>query len=119
MNEVKKAFGIDDATKAQAAALYRKSVCKLVNKNYCAIDNDAHTELSAIFGEYWVAESRQLCDVKTLKFINNAFNYANFTLGIRGKFIATAQEVTAANERVSDNKLQAIAAQMNEVLTFI
>lgn len=121
MNYVKQAYALNDNKKQQAIALYKKAVSELVHKDYVHIVDDAHTELSAIFGQYWLVNNRgtgafwlngALCAEA-----NIAFNYANFTLGIDDKFIALAKELVADELRISDTELKAMSKQMNSILT--
>ena len=50
MNYVKQAYALSDSKKQAALQLYKEAVVELVQKDYCMQVNDAHTELSAIFG---------------------------------------------------------------------
>jgi hypothetical protein len=48
---------------------------------------------------------------------NVAFNYANFTLGIRGRFTELAKSLVAESECVDNAELKKMAKQMDSVLT--
>ena len=121
-NEVKQAFAISDTEKQLALKLYEQAVVKLVNKHYVMQDDDAHTELSAIFGVDWLQAHNKTSLVffsaKMYAQANIAFNYANLMLGVKGMFVKTAQRLVKANERVSDLELTRIALEMNCLLTF-
>ena len=121
MNYVKQAYALESNKKESAKRIYGDAVREMVNKNYERLIDDAHVELSAIFGQMWVSE-RMLKHQETfsstlLAESNVAFNYANFTLGISGRFIAYAKELVSKNDRIDDKKLKAITKQMNCMLT--
>lgn len=121
MNYVKQAYALDGNEKEVAKNIYKDAVEEFVNKNYKRRTYDAHTELSAIFGEMWVY--RQIGDdgaklsYELMAEANVAFNYANFTLGISGRFTEYAKELVAKANRVSDKELAAMTKQMNCMLT--
>ena len=121
MNYIKQAYALDTAKKQQAIELYKKAVCELVHKDYVMREDDAHTELSAIFGVSWLCANKSnnafWLDRDLYAEANVAFNYANFTLGTSNKFFATAKELVAEDERVSEAQLRKIDEQMNCYLT--
>ena len=121
-NEVKQAFAISGTEKQLALKLYEQAVVKLVNKHYVMQDDDAHTELSAIFGVDWLSTHNKnglaFYSAKMYAQANIAFNYANIMLGIKGGFIKTAKRLVKENERVSDLELKRVAIEMNCLLTF-
>lgn len=119
MCEVTKAFAIDVAEKALAISIYECSVIELANKNYKRDYDDAHVELSAIFGQNWLCAKRMVFNLKSAKQANNAFNYANIKLGARGKFIETAERLLDAHEIVDKRTLAAIADEMDALLTVV
>ena len=120
-NEVKQAYALSFENKQKALAFYEEAVSVLVNKNYVMCIDDAHTDLSAIFGQFWVFRMRTSgafwLDAKLYAEANVAFNYANFTLGISNKFIVLAKKLVGDSERISDNTLKSYAKDMNSVLT--
>jgi len=120
-NEVKQAYSLTNEKKQHALDLYKKAVIEMVNKNYEMRVDDAHTELSAIFGADWVFTMRSngnfLFDASLYAEANVAFNYANFTLGINGEFIKLAKSLVSIEERVDDAILQSMSKKMNSVLT--
>jgi hypothetical protein len=73
--------------------------------------NDAHTELSAIFGQQWLFTQRGSgkfwLDSALYAEANIAFNYANLTLGIDGRFVALAESLVNAEQRISNKELKA------------
>lgn len=121
-NEVKQAFAISDTEKQLALKLYEQAVVKLVNKQYVMQDEDAHTELSAIFGVDWLSTHNKngllFLNAKMYAKANIAFNYANIMLGIKGGFIKTAKRLVKENECVSGLKLKRMSADMDCLLTF-
>lgn len=121
MDHVRQAYELSDEKKQLAKALYKQAVIELVNKNYVARVGDAHTELSAIFGVNWLANNKRNAlfwlDCALYAEANVAFNYANFTLGMKKRFVATAKELVANEERVSDSELKKMAKQMDSILT--
>lgn len=121
MNYVKQAFSISDETKKMALEIYKESVKEMVHKKYRALDNDAHVELSAIFGIKWMAinKSNNLTWASPSMYAkaNIAFNYANFPYCKKPKFIELAKELVVDAERVKEVELDAIASQMNCILT--
>ena len=122
MNYVKQAFSISDETKKMAVEIYKESVKEIVHKDYTALDNDAHVELSAIFGVKWVNITNKSNDLvwaspSMYAQANIAFNYANLLYCKQPKFIELAKELVNDIERVKYDELDAIASQMNCILT--
>lgn len=121
MNYVKQAYALRNSKKQQAIALYKKAVSELVHKDYVHSVDDAHTELSAIFGQYWMVGNRGdgafWMDCALYAEANIAFNYANLSLGIEGRFTDLAKELVANDLRISDSELKAMGKQMNSILT--
>jgi hypothetical protein len=121
MNYVKQAYALSDSKKQAALQLYKEAVVELVQKDYCMQVSDAHTELSAIFGTKWLFTQRESgmfwMDAKKYAEANVAFNYANFTLGISGRFTELAKSLVAESVRVSNGELKKMAKQMDSVLT--
>lgn len=121
MNYVKQAFAINETQKIAAQKLYKKAVAKLVNKQYIPWVEDAHTELSAIFGVMWLSERCQegprTPDLNFYASANVAFNYANLNLGAQGKFKSLAKSLVSEQEIVADQRLDAMTEQMNSILT--
>lgn len=121
MNYVKQAYALSDSKKQAALQLYKEAVMELVQKDYCMRVEDAHTELSAIFGTKWLFTQREsgmfIFDAKKYAEANVAFNYANFTLGISGRFIELAKGLVVESERASNAQLKKMAKQMDSVLT--
>lgn len=121
MNYIKQAYELDAVKKQSATSLYKDAVSELVRKDYVLRVNDAHTELSAIFGQNWLMINRDSgkfwLDSALYAEANIAFNYANLTLGIDGGFVNLAKSLVATDERISDKELQAMSKQMNSVLT--
>jgi hypothetical protein len=121
MDYIKQAYELDAAKKLQAKELYKRAVCELVHKDYVMQEDDAHTELSAIFGVNWLQENCTnnlfWLDRALYAEANVAFNYANFTLGTSNKFLATAKELVAEDQRVSEALLSKMDEQMDCYLT--
>ena len=121
MNYVQQAYELDAVKKQSAIAIYKDAVSELVRKDYVMRIDDAHTELSAIFGQSWVMTKRGngmfLFNSALYAEANVAFNYANFNLGIEGRFVDLAKELVAESERISDGELKAMSKQMNSILT--
>ncbi len=121
MNYVKQAFAISSEQKEEAINLYKESVKELVNKEYISLGNDAHVELSAIFGIKWMSKRLTsgilMLDARFYADANVAFNYANLLNCKRDDFIKLAKSLVKNEERVDDNKLREIAMQMNCLLT--
>ena len=120
MNYVKQAYELSAVKKQQALDLYKESVVELVNKNYVLRVSDAHTDLSSIFGTYWVFRNRGSGafwkDTALYAEANIAFNYANLNLGISGGFIKLAKELVNKSERKSDKELEVFASYMDSIL---
>ena len=121
MNYVKQAYALDDSKRQQAIALYKKAVSELIRKDYVHSVDDAHTELSAIFGQHWLVSNRGAgafwMDCALYAEANVAFNYANLNLGIEDRFTELAKELVADETRISDSELKAMSKQMNSILT--
>ncbi len=118
---VKQAYSLSSEKKQHALNLYKKAVVELVNRNYVMLVDDAHTELSSIFGLDWLFSQKGngnfLADKSLCAEANIAFNYANLTLSISGRFVQLAKELVADNERVDNATLKSMAKQMNSILT--
>lgn len=121
MNYVKQAYELAADKKVLAKELYEQAVTKLVSKTYTLRIYDAHTDLSAIFGELWLLKNKKdnafLTDWSLYAEANVAFNYANLNYGISGRFIDLAKTLVAADKRVCNKQLAKMARQMNSVLT--
>lgn len=121
MNYVKQAYELSADKKQHALALYKNAVVELVSKDYVLRVDDAHTELSAIFGQYWLMTQRGSgafwLDSVLYAEANIAFNYANLTLGIDGRFIALAESLVDAEQRIGKKELKAMSKQMDSILT--
>jgi hypothetical protein len=121
MNYVQQAYELDAVKKQSAIAIYKDAVSELVRKDYVLRVDDAHTELSAIFGQSWLVTNRGSgafwIDSALYAEANVAFNYANFNLGIEGRFVELAKSLVADSERISDIELKAMSKQMNSILT--
>lgn len=121
MNYVDQAYSLTKEQKNTAKALYKESVKELINKQYKYECDDAHTELSAIFGEkYLISEGSNGAfwhDAQQYAQANTAFNYANLNLGISGRFIKLSKELVCDDERISDERLIEMSEQMNCILT--
>jgi hypothetical protein len=121
MDYVKQACELSADKKQQAVSLYKSAVIELVNKNYVLRIDDAHTELSAIFGQNWLIANKSngkfWLDKSLFAEANIAFNYANLTLGISGRFVALAESLVNAEQRISNKQLKAISKQMDSILT--
>jgi len=120
-DEVKQAYELSGEKKQHALDLYKKSVVELVNQNYKMRADNAHTELSTIFGVDWLFTMRSngdfLRDMSLYAEANVAFNYANLTLGISGRFVELAKSLVAVDERVDNATLKSMAKQMDSILT--
>lgn len=125
MDYVKQAFGLESNKKEAAKHIYGEATKELVHKDYSPGiymgQFDAHTELSAIFCEMWV-EERMITDgvaysAELMAEANLAFNYANFNLGISGRFADYAKGLVKQAERISDKRLNTYTKEMNCMLT--
>lgn len=121
MNEVTQAFELDVKKKADALAIYEEAVRVLVHKDYIAEADNAHTELSVLFGGRWfcvqLMAGTALMKDELLAEANVAFNYANIVLGVNGKYKEMAKRLVSDAERVSDAQLHEMQLQMHNVLT--
>lgn len=121
MNYVKQAYELSADKKQQAIALYKNAVSELVHKDFVMRIDDAHTELSAIFGQHWLAMNRGAgafwMDFALYAEANVAFNYANFNLSLEGRFVELAKSLVADEERISDCEIEDMSRQMNSILT--
>jgi len=121
MDYVKQAFALSNEKKELALALYKKSVAELVQKDYEMQVDDAHTELSSIFGEKWlIANSNGIDFFMNFDLYaesNIAFNYANFRLGTDEKFVKLAKELVCKSTRINDKQINSMAKTMNYMLT--
>jgi hypothetical protein len=125
MNFIKQAFGLESDKKEAAKRIYGEATKDLVRKDYSPGIHmgkfDAHTELSAIFGGMWF-EERMIKEGVTfseelMAEANLAFNYANFNLGISGRFADYAKGLVKQAERINDKQLNAYTKEMNCMLT--
>lgn len=121
MNYIKQAYELSADKKQHAIALYKRSVGQLVNKDYVSRVVDAHTELSAIFGQYWLMTKRGSGafwqDSALHAEANIAFNYANLTLGMSGMFVALAKSLVEDGDRIGERELEAMSRKMDSILT--
>ena len=121
MNYVQQAYELDAVKKQSAIAIYKDAVSELVHKDYVMRIDDAHTELSAIFGQSWLMTNRGSgafwLDSALYAEANIAFNYANLTLGIDGRCVDLAKSLVATEQRISDKELKAMSKQMDSILT--
>lgn len=121
MNYVKQAYALSASKKVLAKELYEQAVAKLVCKDYVLRIHDAHVDLSAIFGELWLLRNKNngafWNDWNLYAEANVAFNYANLSLGIKGKFFELARQIVADERRVEDIKLKKMTKQMDSILT--
>jgi hypothetical protein len=121
MDYVKQAFALSNEKKELALTLYKKSVAELVQKDYEMQVDDAHTELSSIFGEKWlIANSNGIDFFMNFDLYaesNIAFNYANFRLGTDEKFVKLAKELVCKSTRINDKQINSMAKTMNYMLT--
>jgi hypothetical protein len=121
MDYVKQAFALSNEKKELALTLYKKSVAELVQKDYEMQVDDAHTELSSIFGEKWlIANSNGIDFFMNFDLYaesNIAFNYANFRLGTDEKFVKLAKELVCKSTRINDKQINSMAKTMNYILT--
>jgi hypothetical protein len=122
MDHVKQALSISNEKKAHALRLYKQAVSEIVRKDYTPMDDDAHVDLSAVFGMKYVEEylngGERIIDSKVYAESNIEFNYANCLHSRKDDFITLAKTLVPKNERVDDKKLKKIAGQMNCILTF-
>lgn len=122
INYVKRAFEIDDESKALALECYKNSVTHLADKKFMWFGNCAFTKLREIFLCQWMMkkyDSRYEGDmIEFNKETVDAFNYANFNLGQHGEFINTAKELVAADRRVSDERLRELSDSMMFLAVF-
>ncbi len=121
MDYVEQAFSISDDAKKMALKIYKESVKKIVHKDYIALQNDTHVELSAIFGNKWLIANKSINPVwrnpSMIAQANVAFNYANLLHCKKSIFIELAKQLVVDFERVKDHELEAIASQMYCILT--
>ena len=121
MDLIKQAFSLEASKKQLAIEVYKTAVRGLVNKDYSMSVDDAHTELSSIFGQLWFAKQTTMgnyeLNAQFYADTNVAFNYANFMLGTDDRFIKLSKDVLSEEHRVEDAKLKIYAKHMNCVLT--
>ena len=122
MSLVAKAFNIDAESKALAKAIYRKAFRQLA-ENFGNWDvANAHTQLSVEFGELCIMYAeRGNYDMEAVRRANNAFNYANLTLGTEQKILVTAKEVLESTNYNVANMfwLKRRAAEFDVLLTTV
>lgn len=94
MNLIQKAYSLSNEHKLRAKQIYKKALHNIARSFGDWDTSNAHTQLSAAFGELWVlyVEGGQF-DYAAMCRANNAFNYANLELGVEGKIFVTAREV--------------------------
>jgi len=121
IDHLKQAFSISDEQKAEALAIYEESVSELVRRDYIAQDEDAHTDLSGIFGVKWIVRRNPggqfWKNPQLYAEANIAFNYANCRHSKKHKFIELAKQLVNDSDRVNDETLNRIASEMNCILT--
>jgi hypothetical protein len=121
MDHVKQAFSMNNQDKSKAKKIYADAVKQFVNNDYVPAHTDTFVDLSALFGMRWLLD-RWMQDgvwggLGLYAEANTAFNYANLTIRQERKFVALAQSLVPKENRVSDARLDTIAAQMNCFLT--
>jgi hypothetical protein len=113
---VQRAYEIDDETKALALECYKESVTQIANKHFMWFGDCAFTKMREIFLSKWMIKKYHLHFEGELSDLNretiDAFNYANFTLGLHDEFINTAKQVVADDKRVSDEQLKDLSDSM-------
>ena len=123
MNEVIKAYALDAEKKQLALELYKKCAAIIVNPDYRPACECAFTDLSALFGMHWFMTRRytmrDIRDPALYAGANNAFNYANFRLGARNKFVALTSNLVPEHRRVSNKRILNISRQLDQVLTAV
>jgi hypothetical protein len=119
MTQVAKAYSLNAKHKVVALMLYKQALNELVETHGAWQCSNAHTQLSANFGVKWLEYNFKGTRLAYEDYAaaNNAFNYANLTLGIEERFLKTAQEVLEDNYGLNLQWLSAAAKQMNCLLT--
>ena len=121
MNYVRQALGISDEKMALAIKLFKEAVAEIANKNYKVEVEDVLIELSAIFGNKWLHSQRHGVsfwhEAMLYTEAKVAFNYANLAIGMRGQFITLAKQLVTDELRVSDERLEIMSNQLEDILT--
>ena len=122
MSLVAKAYSIDNEKKVIAKSIYKSALERLAY-NFGSWDvESAHAQLSVEFGELWVMYvERGNYDMDAVRRANNAFNYANLTLGTEQKILDTAKEVLDSAKYNEANVfwLKRRAAEFDALLTTV
>ena len=100
--------------------MYDKAVAEMTHEAYTRISDDWLMELSAIFGEHYLAEIG-VCAARGLaadvvKKTNRVFNAAHVARGINGAFYETVERSTGHWRRVDDRTLAEIDAGLQALV---
>ncbi len=111
---------IKDNEKDLALAIYKESVTRLGNKNFCYLDTDSCIALYNVFRSLWfmkhASTTQGMVDIEVVTSAYRAFNYANMTLGTRGRFVALAETLIPEADRRDRKALVKMSRQMNDII---
>ena len=103
-----------------ALSVYDKAVAEMTHETYTRISDDWLIELSAIFGERYLAElgvcAARGQDVDVVKKTNRMFNAAHVVRGINGAFYETVERSAERRRRVDDRTLAAMDVDLQALV---
>ena len=110
---------IKDNEKDLALAIYKESVTRLGNKNFCYLDT-CSSDLYDVFRNLWfmnhASTTQGMVDIEVVTSAYRAFNYANMALGTRGRFVALAETLIPEADRRDRKTLVAMSRDMNGII---
>ena len=111
---------IKDNEKDLAFAVYKESVTRLGNKNFCYLDTDSCIALYNVFRNLWfmnhASTTQGMVDIEVVTSAYRAFNYANIALGTRGRFVALAETLIPEADRRDRKTLVEMSRDMNGII---
>lgn len=106
-----------------ALSVYDKAIAEMTHVTYSRVSDSWLTELSAIFGERYLAEvgvfDTQHGMLERIKFANRMFNTAHVARGINNAFFNTVERASDASSRVDDETLLEMNADLQGLISAV
>lgn len=106
-----------------ALSVYDKAIAEMTHVTYSRVSDSWLTELSAIFGERYLAElgvfDTQHGMLERIKFANRMFKAAHVARGINNEFFNTVERASDASSRVDDETLLEMNADLQGLISAV
>lgn len=106
-----------------ALSVYDKAIAEMTHVMYRRASDSWLTELSAIFGERFLAELGVFHTHRTtfeqIKFANRMFNAAHVARGINNAFFNTVERASDASSRADDETLLEMNADLQGLISAV